>query len=81
MGSVTADNRTLIPAKNKAGQLVDRFSALTRTPYIEVGYGIDNIFEVLRVDAIQRLTYRGTSGNTGILITPFAIKLSGGLAF
>lgn len=80
-GSVSSANLSLIPAKTEAGQAVDGFSSLTQTPYIEVSYGIDNIFKVLRVDAIHRLTYRDTISRTGIAVTPFAIKLSGWLAF
>ncbi|WP_332369471.1 hypothetical protein [Spirosoma telluris] len=80
-GSVSSDNLAMIPATNAAGQAVEGFSSLTRTPYIEVGYGIDNIFKVLRVDAIHRLTYRDNLSRTGVPVTPFAIKLSGWLAF
>ena len=29
------------------------------SPYVEVGVGIENIFKVLRVDYVRRLTYRG----------------------
>lgn len=29
-----------------------------RTPYMEVGVGLDNIFKILRVDYVWRLTYR-----------------------
>ena len=81
IGSVSSENLTLIPATNEAGQPIEGFSSLARTPYVEVGYGIDNIFKVLRVDAIHRLTYRDNVSRTGIPVTPFAIKLSGWLAF
>ncbi len=80
-GSVSAENLAVIPATNEAGQAIEGFSSLTQTPYVEVGYGIDNIFKVLRVDAIHRLTYRDNIGRTGIPVTPFAIKLSGWLSF
>ncbi|WP_080241187.1 DUF5686 and carboxypeptidase-like regulatory domain-containing protein [Spirosoma rigui] len=80
-GSVSAGNLAMIPAADARGNPVEGFSSLTRTPYIEVGYGIDNIFKVLRVDAIHRLTYRDNVGRTGIPVTPFAIKVSGWLAF
>ncbi|MDO7845262.1 DUF5686 family protein [Hymenobacter sp. M29] len=32
------------------------------TPYVEVGYGIENIFKFIRVDFIHRLTYRNVPG-------------------
>jgi hypothetical protein len=81
MGSVSSENLRLIPATNETGQAIEGFSSLTQTPYVEVGYGIDNIFKVLRVDAIHRLTYRDNVSRTGIPVTPFAIKVSGWLAF
>ena len=31
---------------------------LIRKPYVEVGYGIENIFKFIRVDFLHRLTYR-----------------------
>jgi hypothetical protein len=31
-------------------------------PYVEVGYGIENIFKFIRVDFIHRLTYRNVPG-------------------
>ena len=34
------------------------------TPYMEVGYGIENIFKFLRVDFIHRLTYRNIPGTS-----------------
>lgn len=80
-GSVSSANLGMIPATDGFGQPVEGFSSLTQTPYIEVGYGIDNIFKVLRVDAIHRLTYRDNLTRTGIPVTPFAIKFSGWLAF
>ncbi len=40
------------------------------TPYIEVGYGIENIFKFVRVDFIHRLTYRDTPG-----VTKFGIRV------
>ncbi len=34
--------------------------AMGKTPYMELGVGIDNIFTVLRLDYVWRLTYRDT---------------------
>jgi hypothetical protein len=31
--------------------------ALGDEPYLEMGYGIENIFRIFRIDAIHRLTY------------------------
>ncbi|RRB07169.1 DUF5686 and carboxypeptidase-like regulatory domain-containing protein [Larkinella rosea] len=71
MGGVSKENIALIPATNEAGQAVLGFQSLSRVPYVEVGYGIDNIFKVLRVDAIHRLSYRNNPN-----ISTFGIKIS-----
>ncbi|WP_298299841.1 DUF5686 and carboxypeptidase-like regulatory domain-containing protein [Hydrotalea sp.] len=50
-------------AANKAANSYDdpainyHFKVPDRIPYTEIGYGIDNIFHVLRLDAIWRLNY------------------------
>jgi len=81
VGSVSVANTNLIPPTDAQGRAVDGFNSLTSTPYVEVGYGIDNIFKVFRVDAIHRLTYLDNVSHTGIPVTPFAIKVSGWLGF
>ncbi len=40
-------------------------ATLDKVPYVEVGYGIENIFKFIRVDFIHRLTYRDALG-TGL---------------
>ncbi|WP_460552542.1 DUF5686 and carboxypeptidase-like regulatory domain-containing protein [Hymenobacter daeguensis] len=40
------------------------------TPYVEVGYGVENIFKFVRVDFIHRLTYRDTPGTSN-----FGVKI------
>lgn len=71
VGSVSSANKSLTPTTDEQGQPLLGFQALGATPYVEVGYGIDNIFKVFRVDAIHRLTYRNSPG-----ATPFGIKVS-----
>lgn len=46
-------------------------TVMRRTPYMEIGCGIDNILTVLRVDYVWRLTYRDTPGvdRSGIRIS------------
>lgn len=39
-----------------------RTRAMGKTPYMEIGVGIDNILTILRVDYMWRLTYRDTPG-------------------
>lgn len=71
LGGVSDANRALIPATNELGQTVLGFQSMSRAPYVEVGYGIDNIFKVFRVDAIHRLTYRNNPN-----VSTFGIKVS-----
>ena len=35
---------------------------MTDTPYMEASVGLDNIFRILRLDYVWRLTYRSTPG-------------------
>lgn len=56
-GGLRDENFDLIPATATDGTPIKTFTGLGRDPYIEVGYGIENIFRFLRVDFIHRLTY------------------------
>lgn len=40
----------------------DEYHFLDSTPYVEVAVGIENIFRVLRIDYVRRLTYRDYPG-------------------
>ena len=40
----------------------DEYHYLGTMPYMEIGVGIENIFKVLRVDYVRRLTYRNLPG-------------------
>lgn len=56
-GGVDQRNYNLIPTKYK-GTDIQTFKGLTDgKPYAEVGYGVENIFRLLRVDFIHRLSY------------------------
>ncbi len=53
------------------------FSALDpNIPYVEVGYGIDNIFKIFRIQAFHRLTYLDHLSPGGDLPQSFALKAS-----
>ncbi|MCM1483391.1 MAG: DUF5686 and carboxypeptidase regulatory-like domain-containing protein [Muribaculaceae bacterium] len=41
---------------------VSHTMAMKHTPYMEAGVGLDNIFKILRVDYVWRLTYRDNPG-------------------
>ena len=51
-----------------------------KIPYLELGYGIDNIFKIFRIQGIHRLTYLGNTNN-GLPIDRFVIKGSATLSF
>jgi hypothetical protein len=42
-----------------------------KIPYVELGYGIENIFKIIRIDGVHRITYRDNP-----LVQKFALKFS-----
>lgn len=44
--------------ENKAANDLNVFKIPSKVPYIEYGFGIENIFKVIRVDFVWRATYR-----------------------
>jgi hypothetical protein len=71
-GSLSQQNIDIIPEDtNPDGILVRPFGPLGDVPYIELGYGIENIFKFIRVDAIHRITYRDRPG-----VSLFGVKVS-----
>lgn len=66
------NNTTGIPTKDHYN-----FSALDPSkPYAEVGYGIDNIFKIFRIQAFHRLTYLDHKSPQGEDPKSFVIKAS-----
>jgi hypothetical protein len=57
VGGISKANQQINPL-TEGSSVTPTFSSLNRTPYVELGYGINNIFKVLRVEAMHRLTYR-----------------------
>ena len=66
LGSLSAQNQQMNPAGD-----VRPFSGLNTKPYVELGYGINNVFKVLRVEALHRLTYRDMPN-----VKKFGVKLT-----
>ncbi|WP_170148099.1 DUF5686 and carboxypeptidase-like regulatory domain-containing protein [Marinoscillum furvescens] len=57
-GSLNEKNRQkTVPVTNIQGDQVYPFKTLGQTPYIELGYGVENIFKVISVEAFHRLTH------------------------
>ena len=81
-GSQSQANQSLeSPKLLPGGARPIRFGALERSkPYLELGYGIDNIFKIIRIQAIHRLTYLDEDRN-GIPIKSFALKASASISF
>ena len=69
-GAVSEKNLALLP-NNK---VLDT-RGLGSTPYIEVGYGIENIFKFIRVDFIHRLTYLDKASPNAEAPAKFGIKI------
>ncbi|MFD2573275.1 DUF5686 family protein [Spirosoma soli] len=81
-GSMSSENRAVETFKPLPGGFKPtHFGSLNPgTPYLEVGYGIDNIFKIFRIQGIHRLTYLGT-GRDGLPIDKFVIKGSASVSF
>lgn len=85
-GSFNEENNGFYdPVMNPAGILIDNPAAATTSrflalsydnPYAEISYGIENIFRLLRIDLVQRLTYMDNPG-----ADRFAVKISGVFRF
>ena len=56
-GTISDANYNLIPNKDEFGKEVTPIGKFGNTPYLEFGYGVENIFKFLRLDFIHRLTY------------------------
>tara|TARA_B110000971_G_C20018444_1_gene505097 strand:+ start:18 stop:1064 length:1047 start_codon:yes stop_codon:yes gene_type:complete len=75
--------RELVTAKVVYGRLNDKHSqvldlpnfssSLTRKPYMEVSAGVENIFKVIRIDALWRLSYLDNK-STNINVLRFGIR-------
>lgn len=70
-GQVSKPNLALASSVDAQGNPAQTFNELGKKPYLEVGYGIDNILKFGRIDAVHRLTYRDNPN-----VTPFAVKIS-----
>jgi hypothetical protein len=69
-GSQRLENRNVVPSTDSQKEPILEFNALNPDiPYAEIGYGIDNIFKIFRIQAIHRLTYLDQPGTRS-----FAIK-------
>ncbi len=71
-GSVSDQNINNVPDVDPEGNPLDTFGRLDfGTPYLELGYGVENIFKFFRVDFFHRMTYLDNPG-----AKPFHVKVS-----
>jgi hypothetical protein len=74
-GTLDQRNFDIIP-KHIGDMPITQFKTFTDKPYSEISLGIENIFKIIRVDAVWRLTYRNEPR-----VRNFGVKASIGLAF
>jgi len=72
-----------ISSKNAYIKEGNDFTVLNKTPFMEAGFGIENIFKIGRIDFLYRLNYKDAEyikfyslRNSTNVITPFAVKFS-----
>jgi hypothetical protein len=56
-GNLSSENKALIPPYNRDGVPIEPITFFGNQPYVEVGYGIENIFKFITIGAYHRLTY------------------------
>lgn len=81
-GGLSQASRDILSNKMLSnGQRLIHFGHLNPSiPYVELGYGIDNIFKVFRVQAVHRLTYL-EPGLNNISTSHFGIKAAASISF
>lgn len=70
-GGISDENLALLPKVDESGRAVTQFYRLNREPYVEVGYGIENIFSFGRIDFIHRMTHLDNPN-----VSTFGVKVS-----
>lgn len=71
-GGLREENRALLSDVDAQGNAIEPISSFSpNLPYVEVGYGVDNILKFFRVDFFHRLTYLDRPS-----AKPFGVKFS-----
>lgn len=77
LGSISERNIALIPRYDENSVAVSPIkNAINKEPYMEVAYGIENIFKVLQVVAVHRLSHLN-----GVGYRKFGVKLGLSVSF
>lgn len=71
LGGMRDENRNLISKYTSDGQETLSAGYFMGQPYVELGYGVENIFKFLRIDFIHRLSYLDNPNvrNFGVFFT------------
>lgn len=71
-GSMRQENIDIIvPIYDEQGDPVEQFGVLRDDlPYVELGYGVENLFKIIRIDFFHRLTYLDKPG-----VRDFGVKI------
>lgn len=81
-GTLHNKNIILVPATDKAGNPVTPIGVYSKNkPYVELGYGIENIFKFVRLDFIHRINYLNNIDPNGKKASPFGVKVNFVLKF
>ncbi|MBI1221907.1 MAG: hypothetical protein GC180_04815 [Bacteroidetes bacterium] len=75
-GSISQKHLDLVPRFDSQNRPVTQFYELNHQPYVEVSYGIENIYSFGRIDFIHRLTHLDNPG-----INRFGVKISAQFSF
>ncbi|MDH5383011.1 MAG: DUF5686 family protein, partial [Cyclobacteriaceae bacterium] len=71
-GGIRQENMDMVVDRiDNLGNPYFPFQTFDSRPYMELGYGVENIFKVLRVDFFHRLTYLDRAD-----VNPFGVKFS-----
>lgn len=56
-GGLRQKNRDILPLNDPAGDPLPTILSVNSKPYMEIGYGVENVFKVFRIEVFNRLTY------------------------
>jgi len=56
-GQISDENKNYIAERSRGGKVFEPVTFYDGVPYMEVGYGIENIFKFLTIGSFHRLTY------------------------
>ena len=68
-GTLSDENKALVPEFGPSGEPLQPVVSLDEKPYVEVGYGVENVLKVFTFMAFHRVTYADVGNNFGIRMT------------